>query len=539
MKGRPDGQPMEVELKYAVADPEALRTSLDGGTLDGIDADPWRTVDVEDRYIDTADGALESQGYGARLRRIDGHTLVTVKTDPAARRADKEDGAALKRRIEHEAPAIAQLDPSRWPESTARDLVARLAGGAKLRTRFVIRQQRLERDLRSDGSAATLSLDAAEVRLRGRAIGSFGVLEVESADGSTGLLELVAAAVEATGLVEPDTRSKELIAQELIRRARPEPDPRLPRVPKTPGIRADDTLAEAGRKVLRMHLARMLAAEAGTRSGEDPEHLHKMRVATRRMRAVWRTFDGAYRPKLQKRYVGELREVADALGAVRDMDVQLESLAAHAERLGSEAAEGLAPLRDAWSRRRDRARTALLALLDSRDYARFVDDYLAFVEEEGAGAADDSGGAPARVRDSAAGRIWQAFERVRAHDAGLRWADVPALHALRIDGKRLRYSLESFREVLPSGTNDLIAAVTAVQDHLGAINDAHVSAGMVREWLMASASGLSPDARDAAGAYLVAREQEIPRLRRTFPAVWRRVTGPTARRRLALALSEL
>jgi len=44
----------------------------------------------------------------------------------------------------------------------------------------------------------------------------------------------------------------------------------------------------------------------------------------------------------------------------------------------------------------------------------------------------------------------QAFERLRAHDAGLRWADVPALHALRIDAKRLRYTLESFREVLPA-----------------------------------------------------------------------------------------
>ena len=75
-----------------------------------------------------------------------------------------------------------------------------------------------------------------------------------------------------------------------------------------------------------MHLARMLHFEAGTRSGEDIEDLHRMRVATRRMRAAWRVFDGAYRRKVQRRYVRELRAHRRALGEVRDIDVLLEDL---------------------------------------------------------------------------------------------------------------------------------------------------------------------------------------------------------------------
>ena len=66
-------------------------------------------------------------------------------------------------------------------------------------------------------------------------------------------------------------------------------------VGKSPGVLAEDHLAEAGRKVLRFHLAKMLAVEPGTRSGEDPEDLHKMRVATRRQRAAWRVFGDALR----------------------------------------------------------------------------------------------------------------------------------------------------------------------------------------------------------------------------------------------------
>src|SRR5947207_2571493 len=84
-----------------------------------------------------------------------------------------------------------------------------------------------------------------------------------------------------------------------------QPEPLV--VGKTAGVLAEDTIAEAGRKVLRFHLARMLAKEAGTRTGSDPEDLHSMRVATRRMRAAWRVFGDGFRPGRTKRYRTRLR----------------------------------------------------------------------------------------------------------------------------------------------------------------------------------------------------------------------------------------
>ncbi|MEJ7752798.1 MAG: CHAD domain-containing protein [Candidatus Limnocylindrales bacterium] len=541
----------EVELKYAITDPETLQAQLDAGLLDDVARfgdEPWRTVEIEDRYVDTEDGSLEAAGYGVRLRRIDGLRLVTVKS---MARGAQQDGApaALHRRMELEAPASARLDPATWPESPARERVESLTGGQRLRTRFTLLQRRLERELVADAGRVTLSLDASEVKRRGRSLGTIATLEVESSDASDGLLWRLAGPLESTGLISAEARSKERIAQEMVAAAlaaaaeAAKPTRTRPAVPKHAGVRIDDPLAEAGRKVLGLHLARMLAAEDGARSGDDPEHVHKMRVATRRMRAAWRVFDGAYRPKAQKRYVRELREVASTLGGVRDMDVQLEDLARYAKGLDAEAARDLEPLADAWRARRDRAREDLLGLLDSKAYRRFVDEYLTFVATPGADAADaaeDDAARSMRVRDTAAGRIWQAYEQVRAHEAGLPWADVPALHALRIDGKRLRYTLESFREVLPARQIDeALAVVTRMQDHLGLLNDADVAATATREWLMSAASGLAPAAREAAGAYLIAREAEMPRLRRSFPVVWRRVAGPTFRRRLALAISAL
>lgn len=534
----------EVELKYLVRDADAMRAALDGLRLSGTEVGPWRVVGMEDRYVDTADGALSAAGYGARLRRIDGRTLVTVKS-VAAVRSDGHD--AMHTREEYEAEATSRLDPGTWPESAARALIEAMTGGQPLRSRFIVRQERNERDLRSADGDATLSLDVAEVRRQGRKLGSFVCLEAESADASTALLERLAEIIDATGLAEPERRSKEAIAREMVEAP---PKARL-KVPKQPGVRADDPLAEAGRKVLRMHLARMLSYEAGTRIGIDPEDLHKMRVATRRMRAVWQVFDGAYERKVQKRHVAELRTVARALGAVRDLDVQLDALAEYRANISDgSAASGtsdgsgpsggaLEPLAGVWRERRKEARERLIKLLDSRAYEGFVEDYLEFVETPGAGALTTDGARPLRVRDAAAGRAWQAYEAFRAHDAGLRWADLPALHELRIDGKRLRYTLESFSEVLPPSATEIITAVTVIQDHLGALNDAHIAEGLVRGWLVAFAPALPSVTRDAAGDYLASREALASRLRRTFPRVWRRVSGRAFRRRLALALAEI
>ena len=60
----------------------------------------------------------------------------------------------------------------------------------------------------------------------------------------------------------------------------------------------------------------MLHFEAGTRSGEDPEDLHKMRVATRRMRAAWR--DAALAAVAGPRSQAIGRPLLDALPWLRD-----------------------------------------------------------------------------------------------------------------------------------------------------------------------------------------------------------------------------
>ena len=541
------GPPREIELKYLVGDDAVFRAWLESdwaAELGDVTIGPSKAADVEDVYFDTPHRALERHGFGARLRRRGQKVTLTVKS--VGRTAVAVPGGtlpsrALRRRIELEAPASIRLDPDAWPESPARELVDELRGAARLRPLFTIRQRRHERRVSAPDGIALFTLDEVEVHAGRTVVGAFTALEVESSDGREGLLHRLAGVLEASGLVAPEPRSKEEIANAMVEEQGIHPSTHeLPKVPKSPGIAADDTLAEAGRKVLRMHLARMLSVEGGTRTGEDIEDLHKMRVATRRMRAVWRVFDGAYKPRVQRRYVRELREVASALGFVRDLDVMLENLAAYVAGLPEDGKAAMEPMRADWQHQRETHREELVQLLDARDYRDFVEDYLDFTDTAGAGQAPVVPGTPTLVRDTAAGRIWVAYERVRAHATTLAWADVTALHALRIDCKRLRYTLESFREVLPTpAIDELIADVVRLQDHLGLLNDADVAAARSRTWLTANASRVPSESLSAVRLYLDGREAEVARLKRRFPPLWRRVEGTAFRRRLALTLATL
>ncbi len=541
--------PREIELKYLVRDLEALRGWLArdwGGALDGLESGNEKTVEVEDRYVDTAYGALDQAGFGARLRREDdGPVTITVKSASHDRPGgdddddDEGDPKALSQRVEVEGPADARLDPDMWPPSAARELINEIRDGARLRTLFTINQRRERRTLALDDGPVQVTLDWVAVFRGARPLSSFSVLEVEATNGSGANLNRLAKLIEATGFVVPEPRSKEEIARHYVAQAAEDPTHRLPRVPTSPGLKADDSLGEAGRKVLRMHLARMLHFEAGTRSGEDIEDLHKMRVATRRMRAAWRVFDGAYRPKVQRRYVKELRSIARVLGEVRDVDVLLEDLDAYIGKLPGPGRAAVDPLRSAWRQQREIARKRLVARLDSKQYREFVDDYLDFTESPGVAEVIVPLGQPSLVRDTAGSRILAAYERVRAYQTIITWADVRTLHALRIEGKRLRYTMEYFSEVLPVTSRKLIAQITEMQDHLGLLNDADFAAGTTRDWLNLHAPQLPARSREAVGLYLDSREADVEDLRRSFRPLWRRVTGRAYRKALGVAITHI
>ena len=337
-----------------------------------------------------------------------------------------------------------------------------------------------------------------------------------------------------------------------------------PEAPAIPPMLPDEAMSEAGRKAMYTHFLKMLANEAGTRLGEDIEFLHDMRVSTRRMRAAYRIFADYYDQKVQAPFNKGLRRTGAMLGAVRDLDVLLEKAEAWAappvnaapsaevpppakESSGPGDQEGrsLEPLLADWRTQREVARRQMIEYLDSPTYRRFVADFQAFLTTPGAGALPVEAGAPTpyQVRHVVPRLIFTRYEAVRAYEPIIGGAPLTTYHALRIDFKRLRYALEFFREVLGPETPGLIRATVAMQDLLGALQDAYVAEGLISEFLAAQKAKRKK--RYAGGelaeveAYLESQRATQQELVIGFPALWTEIVGPEFRRTLALAVAAL
>jgi CHAD domain-containing protein len=306
---------------------------------------------------------------------------------------------------------------------------------------------------------------------------------------------------------------------------------------RTPGLRADDPWAEAGRKVLRFHLAKMLARVPGVIAGEDAEEVHAMRVAARRMRAAWRVFGDGYERDARQRYRGELRDIGARLGEVRDLDVLVEILVTYGEQRSARQRAGLEPLLAAWRAEREARRVQLVATLGSERFAEFIADYELFAETPGLTARVVPPHAPGLVRNRMPATIWGAYQAVWAFEDSLGTADLVTLHELRIAAKWLRYTLEFVREPLDPEATALIRPVVALQDQLGNQHDLHVASGLARAYL-ASVTLADPQVR--AITKLVAHlDLGVDRLGRTLGTTWRPIVDPGYRRALGRAIARL
>jgi CHAD domain-containing protein len=314
-----------------------------------------------------------------------------------------------------------------------------------------------------------------------------------------------------------------------------------------PGVQPDDPLAEAGRKVMRYHFAQMLLHEDGTRLGKDIEELHDMRVATRRMRAAFEVFSDAFTEKAIKTHLKGLRATGRNLGRVRDLDVFMEKAHIYLKKLPADRQAELEPLLHSWAEEREKDRLLMGNYLDSSKYAEFKEDFLRFVSTPGAGARKPSSTdlLPSRAGDIAPILIYTRLASVRSFNSILETASLEQFHALRIEFKKLRYTVEFFREVLGEESKLVINDLKMIQDHLGDLNDAHVATQILRDFLLVwekeqdqlpVAQRKSPE---PILAYLTFRYNELQRLMQSFQETWQHFNRPEFQQNLAQAVAGL
>jgi inorganic triphosphatase YgiF len=469
--------PREIELKLFVpaSSVERLWTHplVAGQAIEAV-----RVARLANRYLDTPEHDLAAARMGLRLRRVGRQWFQTLKT------AGTHEGA-LSSRAEWEMPvAGAALEPDRLANTPLDALGSPASLVARLRTVFRTDFTRTAQLLRlPDGTVVEFAFDTGSISVgRGASRRALPICELEIELRSAGTEEPARALLKFAQRLARDIPLIPLAASKAER------GHRLVERRVTGVARA--RLPTPQRHVLaRVHLADVLVAgnrallanahalfETGRTAEADERSVHQARVALRRIRSALHTFA----PVVQRRRLSALdeplRSVGRMFGRTRDWDVFTTVTMTRLEEKTATDEPGraaLAEVRAAAQSAREAARRALQVDLETGPFGATT---LAIEQLAARLRVDDRHASSMTLDDCVAawlddqrGRVVRRSRRIAALDAHQR-------HGLRVETKRLRYALDLFDGLFDRARVEAFdEALTALQDKLGALNDATVA----------------------------------------------------------------
>jgi CHAD domain-containing protein len=324
---------------------------------------------------------------------------------------------------------------------------------------------------------------------------------------------------------------------------------------KRTGIKATDTMRKAARKILMFHFGVMVEHERGTKVGGDIGELHDMRVAAMRMRSIIEVLEDYLDMKKMYPHYRNIKRTRKVLGSVRDLDVLLGEINHFLEDNPPESRAGMDPLNDSVLIERAKQRGNMLVYLDDVGYNKFKNDFADYLLKKKfwkiSSVKKNDEPVPCRVADMLPVLVYTQFATVRSYaqiiEHGVMDPYLEKYHQLRIDVKILRYTLEFFKEVLGSESNDLISDLKAVQDNMGDMHDTVVALELLEKfkkygrWGEVGKKQVAASSRlhDYPGvdAYIEYRKRELQNLVDGFPEAWARVIEPDFCVRLSQAIA--
>jgi putative phosphoesterase len=207
---------------------------------------------------------------------------------------------------------------------------------------------------------------------------------------------------------------------------------------------------------------------------EDVEAVHRMRVASRRLRAALTAFRSALPEEDLRRWREAAKGITALLGEARDLDVQIEFLDKFRRKVGKEQKRGIEQLLASKREARLRLQPELVASLERLKREGTLEPLRSFLQARmKEGRSTDL--AKLEARRMASRRI---AKRVKAL-LELQWCvrlpeEILAHHQMRIAAKRLRYTLETFQPAYDDEFEKPIAKVRKLQDLLGELHDCDV-----------------------------------------------------------------
>jgi len=483
----------------------------------GVTIVPEPARELRDVYYDTEDWRLYRAGYALRVRRDNESAEATMK-------ALMPSEGGIRRRREISEPLKGVQTPKGIPGPVG-ERVRRVAGTADLRPLFEVSTRRRTFALCSEtpSSGEIVEDTSGNIRLQNSEQDAIVLAEVALDEseifangGDSTHLSRVEVEVGSDAAIHDGVRDFVEVLKEALK-LRPTRTSKFrtglsvaglsPEVALDLGPTEIDATLYCGGvafAILRRHVGQMLAHEPGVRPGEDPEELHDMRVATRRLRAALKLYSD-FLPKRAERYERDLRWVAGALGEVRDLDVHLEGLSEEASRNGEVLEEVVSLLRE----RRNEARRGMLEALDSNRYERLMASFSATLRR---------GRSPtptAPILEAAPHLVRDRYKKVRKAANKLSEESPPEhFHELRKKGKRLRYALEPLQEIYGKPAQKMVKLLKKTQDDLGDHQDLIVAAELMEE--LGGAGDRAPQAAFWMGSMAERNSRDASEIRAGF-----------------------
>jgi len=286
----------------------------------------------------------------------------------------------------------------------------------------------------------------------------------------------------------------------------------------------DAAVGQVAMRTLRGRLRAVWAEAHAAAEGTAPEHVHRLRVATRRTLAAFDVFRDVLPAKRAAWFRKRLRLLRRAAGDARDLDVLTGRLGQNDARpsararlvamLSKQRTVSRGPIRELYER------------LAEDDWQGRVDELLERVAERGR---RTTFGDYARRRY---GPLVDHF--FAAADRRLRDAD--EIHQARIEAKKLRYAVEIFAGVFPAATLARCQdALERLQETLGTFTDHASAADRFRRW--SRDENMRSD-RDTLAAFRRREDALAEEARRAFAAWWSRSRRRALKRTLQRSLCQ-
>lgn len=431
----------EIELKFLCA-PGDLGAVL-AAAPEGDD-DSRELISV---YFDTPDLTLQKAGVSLRVRESKGRRTLTMK---------RGEGLA---REEYEAPLEGDQPPTEL--APLREILSE-GDAAALSPAYNVRVIRRQRLVRYGDAEIELALDQGEVS-GGRRVSPISEVELELKSGQPKALfdlarDLARFAPLYLSFDTKSARGQALVAGQPVEARRRE------RVKLDRGV----TIGAAFQTIARSSLATIAANAAVLREAPQPEAVHQLRVAARRLRSALSTFRPVVEDGRYEAVKGELRWLAKSLDNARNLDVFADEVLGPAQKMEAPPA-GLAALVKAVEAAREAARKGACETAASERFRLLMIDATAWVETGdwlgGLAAAEP---ARAYAQRTLARRLKKLLKRGRRIET----RDDETRHQVRIEAKKLRYAAEGFATLYAEKKVDrFVGRLKSLQDALGALND--------------------------------------------------------------------